>query len=207
MTTSILDMLRAANPLDASPVAATTMPLAAAPQPPATAPAPESPNIPQAPPRPCSCGFRTFWLDPYGVLSCHACRPPKFAFQVKQTFTVEGEENNFSWSTFSAYQEKLISELEELQTPCGRKIIAHSGWDDPRSEYFNQRVCAYMELGVAEADRIFAETSDYLVGVLRDTGSIDRLPGPWPKNAAGYSLAAEQEEKPKRKPSARSRKK
>lgn len=205
--TSILDMLRAANPLDAVAVAATASdPAAAAPQPPATAPAPSSSNLPQAPARPCYCGFRTFWLDPYGVLSCHTCKPPKFAFQVKQTFTVEGEENNYSWSTFSAYQEKLISELEELQTPCGRKIIAHSGWDDPRSEYFNQRICAYMEHGVAEADRISAECSDYLIGVLHDTGTIDRLPGPWPANKAGYSLAAEAE-KPKRKPSARSRKK
>lgn len=202
--TSILDMLRAANPLDASPIAPTPT---AAPQPSAPAASSITPGHPASPPRPCSCGFRTFWLDPYGVLSCQVCRPPKFQFQVKHVYTVEGEENNYSWSAFSEAQEKIISELVELRTPCGRNVITRAGWNDIRSDNYNQWACLAMEHGVVEADRRLDEHSEYLRKVLHDTGSIDRLPGPWPKNAAtGYELAAE-EEKPKRKASARSKKK
>lgn len=211
--TSILDMLRESN---SALLPAPVLPSPAAAQPPAGQPpqaaeplaaltaAPASPNHPQAslpPPRPCQCGFRTFWLDPYGTLRCQACTPPKFAFQVKSTHSVEGETpENYYWQQFSESQEKIISELVELQTACGRNVIARAGWDDLRSENFNQRLCLAVEFGLAEADRILDQNSRYLSGVLRDTGTIDTLPGPWPKTRENYSLQADENANlPKRK--------
>lgn len=211
---SIADQLRAA-------VSPTTQPPASpAPggSPAATAPASALatlPTGPQALPRPCQCGFRTFWLDPYGTLRCQACTPPKFAFQIKSTHSVEGETpENYSWQQFSEAQEKIISELVELQTACGRNVIARTGWDDLRSENFNQRLCLAVTLGLDEADRILDQNSRYLSGVLQDTGTIDTLPGPWPRNKgsesfelAGGSAASGEKSKATRKLSSRGRKK
>lgn len=182
---SILDELRASNgtatatgighPAGPPPQAATTPPQGIAP-----------PPHPAQPSAPCSCGFATFWLDPYQNWHCEACQPPRFAFQVHRRLTISRTaDGRTEISEISERDEKRYEKFIEIRGADGSMHFVNRECLDPRSENFDHYICKRIFLGAEAAEKEILETHEYLSSVLAREGQIDRLPGPWPEHGVG----------------------
>lgn len=187
---SLLEQLREAAARRDTPAAdnTPTAPQAAPQAVPSSAPPASSP----APSSPCSCGFRTFWLDSYGNWTCQACRPPKLAFMARRTITLgsAGEATEIT-SADEARYDRFI----EVVGADGRVHIVHRDCLDPRSDYFDISVVKKISLGVEAAEREFFQTNKYLSELMSQDGKFpDRLPGPWPRNEAKENFSLQPDE-------------
>lgn len=147
----------------------------------AASPIPPAPGLPS---QPCSCGFRTFWLDSYDNWHCEACRPPKMAFLRRRTITLDPAGKA---EVVSASDEQRLEKFIEVIGSDGCIHLVHRDCLDPRSDYFDITICQKISLGIEAAERDFFSTNAYLSEVLAEKNSIDRLPGPWPQAEINYS--------------------
>lgn len=113
--------------------------------------------------QPChQCNGKAFWESIYAdsVWHCETCDPapmpeivgkrigqqsaPALEHQDKPQQTVQG---------VASLADDLADQFTEFITADGRTGIARRGYDNLRSPNYNQRVCAYVAIGVAEYDR------------------------------------------------------
>lgn len=110
------------------------------------------------------CGGRFFWESIYldGVHRCEFCDAPPTPEIIgrwvgQQEALLEGAEHQDkpqqAVQGVTSLTDDLTDQFTEYITADGRTGIARRGYDNLRSPNYNQRVCAYVAIGVAEYDR------------------------------------------------------